>query len=187
MFSVIVQRSTKMKEQLSKIVQCKSTIKLADDKTLNWYTGMMSWCGYSHKIKMNYIFWWYLVCYLFCIFQLNILTTKTSVSWIYSPISYLRHQKVKGSASISTLNLKIFQSFKAAAKSKKVHIIFCFCQNKKSISLQLSEWRNFETIQVFADMDIAFHILHPNWSSQTFSFPVLNKVTFTENHWLRNI
>ena len=61
-----------------------------------------------------------------------------------------------------------------------MHFIFCFCHNKKSISLHLSEWRNFENIQVWADMDIAFHILHPNWSYQTFSFPVLKK---SHIHW----
>ena len=25
------------------------------DKTLNWYTGMMSWCGYGHKIEIIFL------------------------------------------------------------------------------------------------------------------------------------
>ena len=42
-------------------------------------------------------------------------------------ITYLWHQKVKGSASISTLNLKIHHNSRPWAKSLMVHLISCCC------------------------------------------------------------
>ena len=42
-------------------------------------------------------------------------------------ITYLWHQKVKGSASISTLNLKIHHNSRPWAKSLMLHLISCCC------------------------------------------------------------